>query len=110
MCSGDHPLSYTALHLSWILTEPLLGQSTVSAGSRSVSLASQPYCRISRSTSYRSRRPHGSQTTVRTGTPTSDRCLRAVAERNASVPRKLPADSTREQRGNATGESGQWDT
>jgi hypothetical protein len=37
-----------------------------------VSLASQPYCRMSLSTSYRSRRPHGSQTTVRTGTRTSD--------------------------------------
>jgi hypothetical protein len=38
-----------------------------------VSLASQPYCRMSLSTSYRSRRPHGSQTTERTGTRTSDR-------------------------------------
>jgi hypothetical protein len=70
----DHPrLSNTALHLSWTLTEPLLGQSATSAGSRSVSLASQPYCRMSLSTSYRSRRPHGSQTTDRTGTRTSDR-------------------------------------
>jgi hypothetical protein len=82
----DHPrLSKTALHLSYTLTEPLLGQSPTSAGSRSVSLASQPYCRVSLSTSCRSRRPHGSQTTDRTGTRTSDRvCARSrgmMAER-----------------------------
>ena len=45
-------------HRHW--TERLLGQSAASSASRSVSLASQPYCRMSLSTSYRSRRPHGS--------------------------------------------------
>jgi hypothetical protein len=41
-----HPLlSYTSLHLSYMLTEPLFGQSAPSSASRSVSLASQPYCR-----------------------------------------------------------------
>jgi hypothetical protein len=47
----------------------------VSLASRSVSLASQPCCRMSLSTSYRSRRPQGSQTTVRTEERTSDRMI-----------------------------------
>jgi hypothetical protein len=47
-------------------------QSATSAGSRSVSLASQPYCRMSLSTSYRPRRWHGSQTTPKSGPRRSD--------------------------------------
>jgi hypothetical protein len=63
-------LSYTALHLSWILTERRLGQSAVSLASRSVSLASQPYCREPLDVVPLAQH---SQTTERTGARTSDR-------------------------------------